>query len=408
MPFFDSTDGFKIRQKPDYILNDKSRLIQKYIDSITLSTPPLTTAEEKTYTFSLFQSSGAKKKTIHLLYKTHGFNSSVKQKLHFFATKDRRTIYKRLSRAGRYVETMGNILIEKGLPHELVFLPLIESGFDPFAYSHKGAAGPWQFIPATARNHGLKIDWWVDERRDPVKSTIAASEYLKALYKRFGSWNLALAAYNSGEGRIGRALRRVKKKDYWTIRKTRYISRETKDYVPLFIASAAIAIDPESFGFRNINYHRPFKYDEVILNVPMDLKVVAGLTGVEASVIRELNPELRRGCTPPNVLRYTLRIPTGTKEIFLANLAGAREEENMFVKFYKVKSGDTVGKIAKRLGASIQAIIDINSLGREALIVAGKNLLIPFESGWDKRISKTVLGYNSSPGLSPQFKTHGL
>ncbi len=328
---------------------------------------------------SLFNYTEIKKTAIEELYKTHGINKAVKRSLYYYSKKDKRSFRKRLSRSGRYIEAMAEIFIEKGLPPELVFLPLIESGFKTNAYSRKRAAGPWQFIPATAKKYGLKINWWVDERRDPVKSTKAAAEYLKKLYERFGSWNLALAAYNAGEGKISKALRRVKKRDYWTIRKTRYIVRETKNYVPSYIAATAIAIDPENFGFEDIDYHEPFEYDEVVIDTPMDLEAIAKFTGVKKSVIKELNPELRRWCTPPNVSSYTLRIPTGTKEMFLSNLSNANDSELLYVRFYKIKTGDTVGKIARRLGSSIQAIIDANSLGKRALIIAGKSILVPID-----------------------------
>lgn len=336
-------------------------------------------SREPLYALSLFRPYERKKPSVKALYRMHGYNRAVRRSLYFFSRKERQTLRKRLSRASKYIDVVADIIARKGLPVELAYLPLIESGFDPYAYSPKRAAGLWQFIPATAKKYGLKIDWWVDERRDPVKSTLAAARYLKDLYKKFGNWNLALAAYNAGEGKISRAIRRVRKRDYWTIRKTRYITKETRNYVPSYIALATIAIAPERFGFKDIDYHGPFEYDVVEIDTPMDLSVVAKFTGVKVSKIKELNPELRRWCTPPNVSHYTLRIPPGTKERFLANLANAREDELLYVKFYKVKKGDTVAKIARQLGTSIQAIIDINSLGKNALIIAGKSILVPVD-----------------------------
>lgn len=320
-----------------------------------------------------------------MLYETHGFNKAVERHLYFYSKKTKDEFLKRLMRAGQYLETMAEIFREKNLPQELVFLPLIESGFKLNAYSSKRAAGPWQFIPATATKFGLKIDWWVDERRDPIKSTIAAAEYLSDLYEMFGSWNLALAAYNAGEGRIRRALKSTKSNDFWVLRKTRHIKRETKNYVPSYIAATAIALHPESFGFENVPYHNPLEYDEVVINSPMDLAVVAEFTGSEVADIKELNPELRRWCTPPNVSSYTLRIPVGTKEMFFSNLLNAKDDKLLYVKFYRVKSGDTVGKIARRFGVPIQAIIDVNSLNRRALIIAGSKILIPYKRTADIR-----------------------
>ncbi len=319
----------------------------------------------------------AKKIRVVTLYETHGFNKAVEQHLHYYSKKSKKEFLIRLNRAGRYLEIMAEIFREKNLPEELVFLPLIESGFKLNAYSPMRAAGPWQFIPGTAREYGLKINWWVDERRDPIKSTIAAAEYLSDLYEMFDSWNLALAAYNAGEGKIRRAVSRTKSYDFWKLRKTRHIKRETKNYVPSYIAATAIALDPESFGFEHVTYYDPLKFDEVVIDTPMDLEVVAKFTGVSVKEIKRLNSELRRWFTPPNVSSYTLKIPEGTKEMFLTNLENAGEDEILYVEFYTIRKGDTVGRIARRFGVPTQAIIDLNSLNRRAFIVTGKTILIP-------------------------------
>jgi membrane-bound lytic murein transglycosylase D len=293
---------------------------------------------------------------------------------------------------------MTEIFREKSLPQELVFLPLIESGFRLNAYSRQKAAGPWQFIPSTAKRFGLKINWWVDERRDPIKSTRAAAEYLKVLYKRFNSWNLALAAYNAGEMRIQRALKRAKSNDFWVLRKTRYIRRETKNYVPSYIAATAIAMHPERFGFDNVTYHSPLMYDEVTMYSPIDLTLVAEFTDSKTADIKTLNPELRRWCTPPNVSSYTLKIPFGTKEKFIANLSNAREDELLYVEFYKVNKGDTVWSIARKFRVPAQAIIDLNSLNKRALIIAGKKIIVP-SPRTDKSEKRTA-----SPRIRPILK----
>ncbi len=334
------------------------------------------------YQFPFLKSPEKKREAVEALYKKYGFNKVVKWKLDSFLG-HKKSFSKRLRRSGKYIGTMANIFAKKGLPIELVYLPLIESKFDPFAYSHSKASGPWQLMPATAKRLDLKMDWWVDERRDPIKSTNAAAQYLHYLYGRFGSWTLALAAYNGGEGRLGKALRVVGKKDFWRIRRTPYIARETKNYIPSYIAATAIAMDPESFGFESIEYHRPLRYDEVVIQDPMDLELVAKFTGVESTDIKELNPELRRLCTPPNVSRYTLRIPKGTKRTFLKKLARTKGSEPFYVNLYTVQSGDTVEKIADKLGSSIQKIITLNGLGKKALIMAGKSILVPLGKNWD-------------------------
>ena len=167
------------------------------------------------------------------------------------------------------------VLKDRNLPEELVFLPIVESGFNPNAYSRAKAVGPWQFIASTATRYGLVIDWWRDERKDPVKSTMAAADYLKDLYKMFGSWNLALAAYNAGERNIARAIRENASDDYWSLLNTNLIRNETKEYVPSYIAATMIANVPEDYGFHNLDYKNPMKYDETTISSPLDIDVIA-------------------------------------------------------------------------------------------------------------------------------------
>lgn len=310
------------------------------------------------------------------LYQRHGFNSAVQRNLNNFS-KFKRTFSRRLSRSGKYVDIMSDIIAEEGLPRDLAYLPLIESAFKIDAYSRKRASGPWQFIPRTAKKLGLKIDWWIDERRDPVKSTRAAAKYLKYLYEKFESWNLVLAAYNAGERRIRDAVRKTGSDDFWILRESRFLVRETKNYVPAYIAATAIAMAPEEFGIEGLAYHSPLEYDEVVIHTPMSLDVIARLTGVTDREIKDLNPELRRWCTPPDVSEYTLRIPAGKTGMFIAGLEQTSVEELMNVKFYEVQSGDTVAKIAQKIGAPVHKIIHMNGLGEKALIFAGKSIVIP-------------------------------
>src|SRR4030042_4579811 len=201
-----------------------------------------------------------------------------------------------LSRSGRYLELMKGILKEQDIPEEMVFLSLIESGFNPNAYSPAKAAGYWEFIASTAKRYGLEINWWRDERRDPVKSTLAAANYLNDLYDMFGSWHLAMAAYNAGEGKIMRALNRTKADDYWSLLPTNQIRKETKDYVPKFIAASLIADRPEHYGFDDLEFHPPLSYETVTLKSPVDLEVAAECAEEPVEIIRELNPELKRWC----------------------------------------------------------------------------------------------------------------
>lgn len=302
---------------------------------------------------------------------------AVKRNISFFSEKIRERFSLWLSRSGKYLELMQGILKENGIPEEIVFLPLIESGFNPYAYSPARAAGYWQFIASTAKRYGLKINWWRDERRDPVKSTEAAANYLKDLYEMFGSWNLAMAAYNAGEGRILKALNKTKTDDYWSLLNTRYIRSETKDYVPKFIAASLIANSPQNFGFEDLEYHPPLHYDEVKIESPVDLEVIAECTETTEEVIRGLNPELRRWCTPPDVPEYVLRIPEGKKDLFLENLSQIPEEKRFTADIYKVKKGDTFKGISKKTGVPVQVILDINSMEKIIPLKSGTKIYLP-------------------------------
>ncbi|MBF0506139.1 MAG: transglycosylase SLT domain-containing protein [Nitrospirae bacterium] len=289
--------------------------------------------------------------------------------------KDRFSVY--LERSARYVDIMQEILKEKHLPEDLVFLPIVESGFNPNAYSRAKAVGPWQFIASTGKRYGLVIDWWRDERKDPVKSTVAAADYLKDLYKMFGSWNLALAAYNAGEGKISKALRKSDSDNYWSLLSTKQIRNETKEYVPSYIAATMIANSPEEYGFHNLDYREPLEYDEVTVSFPLDIDVIAKCAECTVKEIREMNPELRRWSTPPNIKNYTIRIPDGSKEIFLKNLASIPKDERFTVEQYTMKKGDTIKKVAKKTGMPVSTILAMNSLSNLGQLKSGDTISLP-------------------------------
>jgi membrane-bound lytic murein transglycosylase D len=282
-----------------------------------------------------------------------------------------------LERSARYLEIMKDILKEKNMPEELVFLPMVESGFNPKAYSSARAAGPWQFIAGTAKRYGLVIDWWRDERKDPVKSTVAAADYLKDLHDMFGSWSLALAAYNAGEGRIAKALKRTDSDNLWSLLDTKQIRQETKDYVPRYIAATIIANTPEDYGFRDLSYHEPFEYDEVILYTPVDLEVIAKCAGTGVDVIRELNPELRRWSTPPNLSEYTLRLPVDTADAFIEKLSDMPDDKLFSYDSHTVKKNETLKKIAARSGVPVGTILAMNSLAGIERLPAGEKIKLP-------------------------------
>jgi membrane-bound lytic murein transglycosylase D len=193
----------------------------------------------------------------------------------------------------------------------------------------------------------------------------------------FGSWSLALAAYNAGEGKIAKALRKSSSDDFWPLLGTKYIRKETKDYVPHYIAAAMIANKPEEYGFDDLSYHEPFEYDEVVLYVPVDLDVIAECAGTDIDEIRELNPELRRWSTPPNVSAYTLRIPAGRADSFLEKLAKIADENLFTFDTYTVKKNDTLKKIAAKTKIPVNVILELNSLSALAKVSAGNELKLP-------------------------------
>jgi membrane-bound lytic murein transglycosylase D len=302
---------------------------------------------------------------------------AVERNIELYTGPLKKTFTKYLSRSGKYIRMMKNIMKEEGLPEDMAYLPLVESGFNTKAYSRKRAAGPWQFISATGKRYGLRVDWWVDERRDPVKSTRAAARYLKDLHDMFGSWSLAMAAYNAGEGKVRRALGRTRNGNYWSLLSTRHIRRETKNYVPNFIAARLIAIDPGKYGFLDVAYESDYVFDEVELQSPLTLDVIAKCAESNVNEIKDLNPELRRWSTPPDVQHYRLRIPRGMREKFLLNLSKIPEGKRFTVHVYHVRRGDTVSEIANNTGVPQRVIISYNKLNRRGFITVGQKLLIP-------------------------------
>jgi membrane-bound lytic murein transglycosylase D len=312
-------------------------------------------------------------------------NAKVEQFIQYFQTTGRKIFTGWLARSERYIPIMRNLLKENGLPEDLVYMALIESGFNPYAYSRSKAAGPWQFIYRTGKKYGLDSNWWIDERRDPEKSTIAAAKYLKDLYDTFECWYLAAASYNAGEGKIARAMKRYRTEDFWELTKYRYLKRETKDYVPQMIAAALIAKDPEKYGFSDIEYQEPLRYDKVKVPEVTDLRLIAQACEVTLDEIKNLNPELSRWCTPPNFPDYEIKIPFGKKELFLKNFETLYPGERFQFKTYRVKKGDTLSRIAKHYRVGLEPILEINRLNKKSRLSIGMNLLIPLPKDPDPK-----------------------
>ena len=304
-------------------------------------------------------------------------NSRVEQFIQFFQTTIRHKFVTWLARSEKYIPFMKSLLREQGLPEDLVYLSLIESGFDPNAYSRAKAVGLWQFIYFTGKRYGLQSNWWVDERRDPEKSTIAAAKYLKDLYGMFACWYLAAAGYNAGEYKIINAIKRYKTEDFWKLTNYRYLKRETKDYVPLMIAAALVAKDPEKYGFIDIDYQEPLRYEKVKVPELTDLSHIARACETSVEDIRDLNPELRRGVTPPNETEYEVKIPFGKKDLFLENFEAMQPLEKFQFKTHLVRKGETLPRIAKSYRVDLEPLLEINHLGKTSPLSKGTTILIP-------------------------------
>ncbi len=298
-------------------------------------------------------------------------NKHVVNHITYFQTrmKDRFTLW--LSRSSLYIPMMRQVLREYALPEDLVYISLIESGFNPNAYSRAKAAGTWQFIKSTGKKYGLRIDEWVDERRNPAKSTVAAARYLKDLFEMFGDWDLAMASYNAGEGRIQRALIKTKGDDFWDLVDTKHIRRETKDYVPKFMAATLIAKDPERYGFDEVDYWSPLLYDEVTVDSPTDLSVIARASESTLDEIKALNLHLKRNMTPPGEKEFVVHIPHGKGEIFYANFNEIPREERFKTQRHYIKKGETLLTISRRYGIPIDTLCEINGFKRNKVVKEG-------------------------------------
>ena len=240
-------------------------------------------------------------------------NGPVESCLRAFSRNQKSAFKVYLSRSGRYLPMMRRIFQQRDLPQDLVYLALIESGFNPFARSPAAAVGIWQFIEGTARRYGLKVNDWVDERRDPEKATRAAAKYLQDLFRQFGCWYLAAAGYNAGEHRVETALGKNDDTTFWTLAQNGSLPQETCHYVPQFIAAALIARNPQKYGFDDVAYQRPLVYEVVKVPGGTNLHRVAQVLDLDCRDLKELNPELKTDLAPPEPQEYLLKIPRGNK-----------------------------------------------------------------------------------------------
>lgn len=301
--------------------------------------------------------------------------------LNYFQSKGRTVFMKWLVRSKSYEPLVVPLLQEQGLPRELFFLAMIESGFSNTASSRVRATGTWQFMKRTAKHYGLKIDYWVDERRDPVKSTLAAARYLKELYARFGDWYLAIAAYNAGPGKVQRAIRRTKSRDFWELARSRYLRSETKHYVPKMLAALIIASNPEKYGFSiSPDLRDMTPVYTVSLDKPRLLKDISLALDIRPSLLKRWNPELLRGVTPPlrhHNERYQLRLPKIVAERFEQVEKDLQSVTIEDVKMYKIRRGDTLSDIARRHNIPMRKILELNPRLHPRRLRPGRRIAIP-------------------------------
>lgn len=296
-----------------------------------------------------------------------------------FTTDKRKEFARFLARSGRYVPMISAKLEERGMPRDLIYLAMIESGFNPTAYSSAKASGLWQFIGETGERYGLDINRAVDERNDPLKATDAALDYLTYLHDRFDSWYLAAAGYNTGENRVGRIMREEtgseKGDEYSYYQIWDRLPKETRDYVPLMIAAARISKQPEKYGFGDVEMEAPLAYEQVVVEPATPLEAIAIAAGTTIDALQDLNPHFKLERTR-NDQRQLVRVPMGARTAFLVNWPKVRDDHTVNITEYKVRRGDSLLAIAKRHGVTVDEIQDANSL-TGTRINAGETLEIP-------------------------------
>jgi membrane-bound lytic murein transglycosylase D len=346
---------------------------------LTLSPPDLSSTEDKP---EQLEETTAQKPQATAYNIPVIIDQSVQSHIHFFNTSIRNRFEQWLLRFSRYRPLVENIFAEFDLPSDLVNLSLVESGFNPYAYSRAKATGPWQFMKGTGLLYGLRIDHYVDERRDPIKSTVAAARYLRDLYDLFGAWPLAMAAYNAGEGKVLRALHKAQAESFSEISHTKLIRRETKQYVPRIMAATIIAKNPDQYGFKQ-NPAPLHEFEEVVVTRPLHFRAISNVTSIPYNELRLLNPELRRDATPPGDAAYHLKIPVGMSAKVLELIERVpthkfpplpaiqdrqvRQAKAGSAHWYRVRGGDTLEKISRRFRIPIKTLKSHNSLSGHVL-----------------------------------------
>ena len=326
-------------------------------------------------------------------------NERVLRFLTYYRTRGRVFMERGLRRSGRYLEMFKAVFRQEGIPLDLVYLAHIESLFRPQALSRARAKGIWQFIRGTGRLYGLREDWWIDERSDILKSTVAAARFLKHLHGEFGDWYLAMAGYNCGPRRIERILRRYGPIDYWEMVRRRLLPRETRNYVPSYLAATIIFKNPARYGF-HVERDPELRFEMVPMEHQVDLDTLAELMEVPAQLLDDLNPELRRRVTPHKLPGYRMKVPVGMGAMVQKKVAQLPPEKRIRLQHHQVRKGETLSLIARRYATSIQAIAHANRIRNIHRLRIGQELAIPMfpspRAGAARRGSPTVHRSDSS------------
>lgn len=310
-------------------------------------------------------------------------NPSVEKWLAYFQGRGRPHMERYLARSTRYELLMKKVLRDNGLPEDLFYIALIESGFSSKATSHASAVGYWQFIRGTGKHYGLQINAFVDERRDPVLATQAAADYFKGLYSVFGSWYLAMASYNVGENRVKREVMNNYTRDFWELARKKRLPRETIEYVPKFLAAKLIGKDPAKYGFGDIDYLPPIEFDHITVVQPVNLRMMADKMNLNYEDFKALNPKFKGEVAPVKGKDLVLRIPPGTNA---QAMLAANESFVQTVQFvadsgetqtYRIKQGDTLGSIARRYRTTVAYLRDLNDLSKKKHLRIGMKIQVP-------------------------------
>lgn len=315
-------------------------------------------------------------------------NKHVDQWIKYFTGRGRSYMQTYLERSARYIPLMKATFRERGMPDELAYIAMIESGFSPTAFSHASAVGYWQFIRETGKRYNLRIDQFVDERRDPILSTQSAASYLDSLYSIFGDWHLSLSAYNAGERRILRAVMKYQTRNFWELsRIRRALPRETDNYIPKYIAAVMIAKNPGQYGFFDIDFQPAFSFESVVIEKPISLELLSRELNVPFEELKRMNPRYKSDYVPVYTDRVNaVRVPIGMKDLAIAALpkilTDAPAHFTAEFDYYKVRRGDTLSHIARRYRTSVPRLRDLNNFSSRTLIRIGQKIKIPDNNGF--------------------------